>query len=211
MKRLSAIIPVLTAVVLLAFSSCKETKEFDDHANWQQRNSDFIEAKSIQCDLSSQAYTDVESIPVGKMFKLLSFKLDSEKNFGSGSYVYCEKIIKGNGTESPQYTDSVRINYRARLIPTDNYPEGQVVDQSFKTSSLDPSVNIPASFAVSGLIDGVTTALMHMCCGDYWKLYIPYDMGYGTKDQGIIPAYSALIFEVNLTEIAHTGEDLSPR
>ena len=210
MKRLSVILPALLAITLIV-SSCKETKEFDDHANWQKRNSEYIDSKAIQCDLSSQSYADIASIPEGKLFKLLSFRLDPEKIFGNSSYVYCEILKKGDGTQSPQYTDSVRINYRVRLIPTDNYPEGQVVDQSFKTSTLDPSVNIPASFALSGLIDGVTTALMYMHSGDYWRLYIPSGLGYGTNDKGIIPGYSTLIFEVNLTEIARAGQDLSPR
>lgn len=207
MKRLSAIFPVVTAVILLVFSSCKETQEFDDHANWKQRNTDFISEIA-----SKWGNADPATATKGQTFKLLSFKLDPEKEWGNTSYVYCEILEQGTGTESPFYTDSVRINYRVRLIPTDYYPEeGQVVDQSFKTSSLDPSVNIPTSFLVSGLIDGVTTALMHMHCGDYWKLYIPSGLGYGANGKGDIPGYSTLIFEVNLTEIAPTGEDLSPR
>ena len=211
MKRLSAIFPIVLAIIITSFSSCKETKEFDDHADWQKRNSDFIESIAIRCDLNSQQYSEISSIPEGTPFRLLSFKLDPNKTFGNGSYVYCEIITKGTGSVSPQYTDSVRFNYRVRLMPTQNYPEGQVVDQSFKTSSLDPSVNIPASFSMSGLIDGVTTALMHMRCGDFWKLYIPTGLGYGNSEHGSIPAYSALIYEINLTEIARTGEELSPR
>ncbi len=52
---------------------------------------------------------------------------------------------------------------------------------------------------------------MHMHCGDYWKIYIPYGLGYGTSATGAIPGYSTLIFEINLTEIARKGESLSPR
>jgi len=206
MKRLSAIIPVLAAVILLSFSSCRETKEFDDHANWQKRNTEYISKVASQW-----GNADPASAVKGDQFKLSSFRLDPEKEWGNGSYVYCEVLEKGEGTESPYYTDSIRINYRVRLMPTDNYPEGQVVDQSFKTQKLDPTVNIPSSFSVSGLIDGVTTAVMHMHCGDFWRLYIPFGLGYGTTDRGLIPGYSALIFEINLTEIAHTGESLSPR
>ena len=96
-------------------------------------------------------------------------------------------------------------------MPTDNYPEGQVVDQSFKTSNLDPSINIPASYKVASLIQGVSTALMYMHCGDYWKIYIPQQLGYENANRGSIPAYSALIYEINLTEISKTGRMLSPR
>ncbi|MGX8690596.1 MAG: FKBP-type peptidyl-prolyl cis-trans isomerase, partial [Bacteroidaceae bacterium] len=121
------------------------------------------------------------------------------------------KISRGDTSESPQYTDSVRVNYRVRLMPTRNYPEGQIVDRSFKTETLDPAVNIPSSFAVAGLIDGVVSALLHMHCGDFWRLYVPQELGYGTSDKTDIPGYSALIFEINLTEIAPTGQELSPR
>ena len=206
MKRLSAIFPIVLAVILTAFSSCKETAEFDDHANWQNRNSDYVSALA-----SVYSNTVPEAPAKGDRFRILSFKLDPEKSWGNGSFVYCEVLEQGTGTQSPYYTDSIRINYRVRLIPTDYYPEGQVVDQSFKTANLDPTVNIPSSFLVSGVIDGVTTAVMHMHCGDYWRLTIPSGLGYGSNDKGAIPAHSTLIFEINLTEIAPTGEDLSPR
>lgn len=206
MKRLSAIFPILLTAVLTTFLSCKETKEFDDHANWNSRNQDYISQVASRCGNSNP-----ETAVKGDLFRLLSYRLDPQKEWGSSAYVYCEVLEKGDGTESPLFTDSVRFNYRVRLIPTDYYPEGQVVDQSFKTSALDPSVNIPSSFAVSGVIEGVTTALMHMHCGDYWKLVIPQGLAYGTSGRGTIPGYSTLIFEVNLTEFAPTGQDLSPR
>ena len=206
MKRFWAILTVFATVVMLAFSSCKETKEFDDHANWQNRNSEFLSG------IASEHGNDMpDAAAKGARFRLLSYRLDPEKSWGNGSYVYCEVLQQGTGTDSPYYNDSVRFNYRVRLIPTDYYPEGQVVDQSFKTATLDPSVNIPASFAVNSVIEGVTTALLHMHCGDYWKLYIPSGLGYGTSATGAIPGYSTLIFEINLTEIARVGEDLSPR
>ena len=206
MKRVSAIFPVLMTVILLVFSSCKETKEADDRANWEERNTDFISGIA-----SGFGDTTPDKAVKGDSFKLLSSKLDPEKEWGNGSYVYCQVLEKGSDTISPYFTDSIRMNYRVRLIPTGNYPEGQVIEQSFKTANLDPAVNIPSSFRVSGLIDGVATAVMHMRCGDYWKLYIPYGLGYGENGKGVIPGYSALIFEVNLTEIARNGQDLSPR
>ena len=206
MKRLSAVIPFLSALVLLTFFSCKETEEFDDHANWKSRNQEYISKIA-----SAYSSTVPENPSKGDRFKILSYRMNPEKSWGNSYYVFCEVLESGSGTESPAFTDSVRFNYRVRLIPTDYYPDGQVVDQSFKTATLDPSVNIPSSFSVSGVIEGVTTALMRMHCGDYWRLYVPYSMGYGTSGRGTIPGYSTLIFEINLTELAHAGQDLSPR
>ena len=38
--------------------------------------------------------------------------------------------------------------------------------------------------------------------GDKWIIYIPYAMGYGIKSFDSIPAYSTLIFEVELLGVA---------
>jgi len=41
---------------------------------------------------------------------------------------------------------------------------------------------------------------MHI--GDRWIIYIPYTLGYGSRASGPIPAFSTLIFEVELLSIA---------
>ncbi|MCQ2084024.1 MAG: FKBP-type peptidyl-prolyl cis-trans isomerase [Bacteroidaceae bacterium] len=205
-------VAILAIIQFLTFAACSETKEFDDHANWESRNRSFIDSMADSCEFYRNMGVDRTNAEVGQMFRLLSFTLDPEKDWkGSGSYVYCRVLAKGEGDESPYYTDSVRINYRARLIPTQNYPEGQIVDHSYKTDSLDPGVNVPASFKVSGLIGGVSTALLHMHTGDHWMLYIPLQLAYGSSAKNNIPAYSALMFEINLTQFARTGSELPPR
>ena len=41
-----------------------------------------------------------------------------------------------------------------------------------------------------------------MRVGDRWIIYIPYSLGYGNRASGPIPAFSTLIFEVELLGIA---------
>ena len=205
MKRFP-VISVLLACAFVSLFSCSETKETGDYENWKQRNRDYIaKIASGIGDLTPETASEGES------FRILHYALDPEAKWGNGSYVYCQVLEKGNDTVAPCYTDSIRINYRVRLMPTDNYPEGQVVDQSFKTPTLDPAVNIPSSFKVSALIQGVSTALMYMHKGDYWRIYIPYQLGYDNQKKGSIPAYSTLVYEINLTEISKTGRMLPPR
>jgi FKBP-type peptidyl-prolyl cis-trans isomerase FklB len=41
--------------------------------------------------------------------------------------------------------------------------------------------------------------------GDIWRIYIPYTLGYGTSNSSTIPAYSTLIFDVNLVGFTPAG------
>ena len=62
---------------------------------------------------------------------------------------------------------------------------------------------------VSNLVDGYATALQHMHRGDYWRVYIPSDLGYGASGSGTsVPGYSTLIFDLLLVEYCSAGETL---
>ena len=52
------------------------------------------------------------------------------------------------------------------------------------------------------LIEGWIIAMQQMCVGDKWEVYIPAEMGYGKFAQPGIPAYSTLIFEIELISFA---------
>ena len=212
MKRfLIALVSVIT--LAFVFTACEETEEYNEFSNWKERNDNFM-------DSIIDVFTNYSTEPIapydakeGDMFRILSFKLnpDSERDWCDCKYVYCKVIKRGSGEVSPYFTDSIRMNYRIRLIPSANYPLGYVGDQSFKTPELNPEINSPVSFKVSSLIEGMSTALMYMRVGDIWRMYIPYQMGYGAQKVSTIPAYSTLVYDVNLTEIARTGSSLSPR
>jgi FKBP-type peptidyl-prolyl cis-trans isomerase FklB len=59
----------------------------------------------------------------------------------------------------------------------------------------------PISFTVNGVIKGWTEALLMMPVGSKWKLYVPYQLGYGPGQYQTIPGGSALIFEIDLLAI----------
>jgi hypothetical protein len=54
----------------------------------------------------------------------------------------------------------------------------------------------------SSVIEGWSLALQQMHVGDYWRVYIPYYLAYGSTKYNSIPAYSALIFTIRLKEIS---------
>lgn len=95
----------------------------------------------------------------------------------------------GQGGVTPRRNSVVSVHYKGTLI------NGREFDNSWKR-------NCPEAFRLSEVIEGWQIALQQMHVGDRWIIYIPYTVGYGTRTSGPIPAYSTLIFEVQLLSIA---------
>lgn len=97
------------------------------------------------------------------------------------------KLQDGNG-KHPKATDKVKVHYTGKLI------DGKVFDSSVERGT-------PLTFPLNQVIPGWTEGLQIMDEGSKYILYVPYNLGYGTRDMGDIPAGSTLIFEVELLEI----------
>ena len=110
---------------------------------------------------------------------------------------------------SPLYTDTVRVSYRGRLIPTVSYPLGSVFDETYEGSYSTTTTGVVDN-KVSNFRDGFATALQHMHVGDRWRVFMSYQLGYGTSDYLTIPAYSVLIFDVSLIDFTASGKQLTP-
>ena len=122
----------------------------------------------------------------GKAFLAENAKKDGVITTPSGLQY---KVLKSGNGEVPQKTDMVKVHYEGRLI------DGTVFDASSKHG------NEPVSFRANQVIKGWTEALTMMPVGSKWQLFIPQELGYGSRQQGQIPAYSTLIFDVELVGI----------
>ena len=98
-------------------------------------------------------------------------------------------LEQGTGTVSPQLSSVVTVHYRGTLI------NGREFDNSWKRSC-------PEAFRLNQVIEGWQRALQQMHVGDKCIVYIPYTLGYGNRPSGPIPAFSTLVFEVELLGIA---------
>jgi len=97
-----------------------------------------------------------------------------------------EIIKEGNGPK-PTLNSTVSVYYTLSLI------NGQQVE----SNAQDPE---PVSFPLSNVIQGWQQGLQLMKKGGKYKLYVPYELGYGHQGtQGIQP-YSTLIFEIELVD-----------
>ena len=103
--------------------------------------------------------------------------------------IYYKVLETGEGKVSPTVRSIVSVHYRGTLI------DGKEFDNSYKR-------NYPEAFRLCDVIDGWQIALQQMHVGDKWIIYIPFEMGYGSKASGPIPAFSTLVFEVELLSVA---------
>lgn len=100
-----------------------------------------------------------------------------------------EYKINQEGTGiSPDKNDKVTVHYHGTLT------DGTVFDSSVDRKQ-------PASFGLNQVIPGWTEGLQYMKEGAKYTFYIPQNLAYGPRAQGKIPAYSTLIFEVELIKV----------
>lgn len=178
---------LLLSVILFGFTSCEETEEVGEYDNWQARNIAYIDS------IATVARANAD----GKWLVFPAMGLDENLQWGNEHNVYCQVLQSGDGTEHPWFTDVVNVNYRGRLIPSKSYSKGYIFDSSYE-GELEPEFDVPAALRLSRTVPGFYTAVQKMVKGDTWRVYIPANLAYGANEQSGIPAYSALIFDINL-------------
>jgi FKBP-type peptidyl-prolyl cis-trans isomerase FklB len=99
------------------------------------------------------------------------------------------KVLKQGDGPIAKPTDKVKVLYEGRLI------DGTVFDSTAKHGGQ------PVSFSPNQVIKGWTEALCLMPVGSKWQLYIPQELAYGARGAGDIPAYSTLVFDVEVVGI----------
>lgn len=97
-------------------------------------------------------------------------------------------ITAGNGPVADK-SDDVVVKYEGKLL------DGTIFDSSYQRN---PQTT---TFKPSQVIAGWTEALCMMPQGSTWELYIPENLAYGERPAGKIPAYSTLIFKVEVVEV----------
>ena len=120
---------------------------------------------------------------------LIAVSCSKEKQTMNNGLVI-EDIKIGDGQEVEKF-NIVTVNYTGLL------ENGTKFD-----SSLNPG-RTPFRFTVGAgqVIKGWDEGLMGMKVGGKRKLTIPRELGYGSRDNGPIPANSTLIFEIDLLGI----------
>lgn len=185
MKKIGKTI-LVSLLAIAGFVSCSESDEHSEYANWALRNTQYIDSIAAEAVSNSN----------GEWKRFLATGLNPEMEWGNEYFVYCKVKSNGTGTFHPLFNDNVWLNYRGSLI------NKTVFDESY-SGELTPDYEAPVELALSECVIGLSTAVQEMVKGDVWDIFIPSTLGYGDYDNGKVPAYSTLIFTVNLVDFSH--------
>ena len=120
---------------------------------------------------------------------LITVSCSKEKQTMSNGLVI-EDIKIGEGQEVEKF-NIVTVNYTGLL------EDGTKFDSSFNPGRTPFRFTVGAGQVIKGWDEG----LIGMKVGGKRKLTIPPELGYGSRDNGPIPANSTLIFEIDLLGI----------
>jgi len=99
------------------------------------------------------------------------------------------EVLQAADGPRPGILNRVRVSYT-----------GWTVDGEQFESSAGAAEN--PVFPIRNVIKGWREALLKMSPGARWKIYLPSELGYGARSPGgLVPANSALIFEIELLDI----------
>lgn len=201
MKRRGFYFLAVALFAVFGLASCSEEDDtVEEFPSWQARNDAFFNS------LTDSVLNLLELNPARTDWKRIkSWSKSDSIEGGNSDYIIVKVIEEGDpASATPLYTDTVTVHYLGRLLPSVSYPYGYVFDQSYYGNYYD-DVSKPLQMAIGNsggnmLVDGFATALQHMRRGDHWMVYIPYQLGYGSRSQTGVPAYSTLIFDLRLVD-----------
>lgn len=201
------------------FTSCTENDDtVEEYANWQSKNETYWDNLYTTTQQKIKSGDTSWKIILNYTFQNQKQTTGSALTYRPENYIIAHVEQAGTGTTSPLYSDSVSMHYMGRLIPSTTYTSGLIFDKSWSTNQFNAATSRPVHSYIgltydaegkpTSLVDGFTTALMSMHRGDHWTVYIPYQLGYGEKNSGVVPAYSTLIFDLRLNDFSHPGVKL---
>lgn len=193
--------------ILFLMSCSSDTAEYDPYHHWKSRNKTWFAAAADSAhaaiSAAQQQYgSEWEAHCAWRAYK----SLRRSPSYQSGNVedsIFVHVLANGTGTVSPAANDTVSINFRGSLMPTVN-AEGKNVETIFAQTyygDFDPATAAPQTAVVNAFTEGFETALQYMVVGDDWLVYIPQELFYGDVEQGVIPAYSAACFRINLVKV----------
>jgi len=170
MKTPKIIIFSIAILSLFNISCTPNDEQITDYSAWKIQNETFFSNYK-----DSTSYV-LSWVPIARGGSSFYYKIKTQGNSASGS---------------PLTTDSVRVNYRGKMI------DGTIFDQTYSTI-LPDATSKSITFKAENLIPGWTENLIQMKAGEFRTIILPQDLGYSIYGVGPIPPYSTLVFDIQL-------------
>ncbi|MBR1630575.1 MAG: FKBP-type peptidyl-prolyl cis-trans isomerase [Paludibacteraceae bacterium] len=152
---------------------------------WELFDEQTAQAYVEQYAQAAQEQMKQKQIAEGEEFLAQNAKRPEVRTTESG--LQYEVLIPADGPK-PTASNKVKVHYEGRLI------DGKVFDSSYQRGE-------PIEFELGRVIAGWTEGLQLMPVGSKYRLYIPYQLGYGERGAGAdIKPYATLIFDVELLD-----------
>lgn len=137
----------------------------------------------------SAAVVEMRAKP-GRDFLLENRKNPNIKETPEG--LQYEVLVEGKGAY-PTKSDEVIVHYKGTLINGDKF------DSSYDR-------NEPLTLNLDRVIEGWKLGIPLMRIGSKYRFYIPYNLAYGERATGAIPAFSTLVFDVELLGVKKSSD-----
>lgn len=148
---------------------------WDRYADWREANEAWFAEQEVRTNPDGSAYYTRVS-----------------PSWNPGAIVLMHWFNDRSETEGnlvPMLTSMVSTRYIGHLYNDEPF------DSSYNAT------NAIFTTRLTGVVEGWQIALMHMHVGDSCEIVFPYQQGYGGGQQGSILPYSALRFNMRLTDI----------
>ncbi len=136
---------------------------------------------------------------------------DVEYNF------YTLELNKGGTDYAAKVSDSVSLTYRGELLYDNNDDGNKIFDQTINPTTLDLTATINGAFGFALALEGFSGATdlflnddgTTTLSDDYGDLvvFLPSGLGYFNQPQTGIPAYSPLIFNMQIHSVKQADHD----
>jgi len=204
---------------LLLFASCSSSdEEYDPYTDWEARNAQWFaevydEAKAAIAAAKAE-YPNGNEWEQHCNWRLYKTLLKSQDVEGAPTdYIVCK--INASGRDnfpaddlwSAAYTDSVRLYYRGWIMD-ENYPTSKTNMTVFSQTyygDFDVTTAAPVAMPVISTVEGFMTAVQYMVKGDDWMVYIPQQLAYKEQSSDYIPAYSTLLYRIQMERVHKSG------
>jgi FKBP-type peptidyl-prolyl cis-trans isomerase FklB len=192
---------MLSAVFGMTSCSEKDDDTVEEFPNWESTNTTYFDnlynttTQKIAAGDATWKIIKSYNLPSGD--DNTSTTTSTTTSSKAEDNIIIKVLQKGTGTGCPMFTDSVRVHYTGRLLPSTSYTDGYIFSRSYY-SDYDLSLMTPTTMLVSSLTSGFSTAVQNMHIGDRWLVYVPYALGYGEDGSTSIPGYSTLVFDITL-------------